>query len=351
MKTLKLFLSDLALVLTAVAVSVLVVMIGLWLAGYPAGRVVADWIAGAIGSRFDLLAAMKNACPLMLTGLAAGIAFRCGVFNIGGEGQSLLGAIASAAVATRLIPGAHLPCLAIPTALAAAALGGALWGMVAAALDRLRGVPIVLSTILLNIIAVQLLGAMVEGPLQEVARQNPQSDKLPEAFWLPMLSVPLHAGIVIAVTVALAAWIVQARTTFGFEIRAVGLNVTAARLAGMPVTALQFSVMAVSGAFAGLAGGVQVMGVEGHFLGASAPGYGYAGIAVALLGRLHPAGIVVAALFFGLLDQGATHVEISRYELPHEVADIVKGLMVLLILLGAAYVGRLRMMARAGAER
>ncbi len=348
MKSWRHFIADLGVIGAAIAAAIIVVMIGLWLAGYPALLIVAEWIRGAVGTRFDLAVAAKNACPLIFTGLAAGVAFRSGVFNIGAEGQSILGAIAAVTVATRLFPHAANSWLAIPTALLAAVLFGALWGLVPALMDRYRGVPIVLSTILLNFIALQLLSLLLEGPLKAAGTEVVQSDQLPAAYWLPgLISVGyLRIGILIALGAAAVAWVVQSRTSFGFELLVTGLNANVARLSGMPVAARQRGVMMLSGAFAGLAGAVQVMGIEGHFLGPTPVSYGYAGIAVALLGRLHPIGIVLAAFFFGLLDEGASNVEISRYALPHEVADIVKGLIVLIILVGTAYVARLRTTAK-----
>jgi simple sugar transport system permease protein len=343
MKLLRRFLTDLALVAAAVAVATLVLMLGLYTAGYPAHLVVGKWIDGAIGTRFDFLVALKNTTPLLLTGLAAGIAFRSGVFNIGAEGQSILGAIATAFIATRIFPQVGSGWVAIPLALGAAVLAGAGYAAIASLLDRYRAVPVVLSTILLNFIAIHLLSLLLEGPLKAAGTEIVQSDPVPAAYFLPILSQvgSLHAGILIAVAAAGALWIVQARTTFGFEIQAVGLNPVAARLAGMPVESRQIAVMLLSGGFAGMAGSLQILGVS-HYLGTDSPGYGYTGIAVALLGRLHPAGIALAALFFALLDQGATNVEISTYQLPREVADIVKGLVVVMLLIAAAYLAYLR---------
>ncbi|HUO07850.1 MAG TPA: ABC transporter permease [Phycisphaerae bacterium] len=340
--------ADLAITAAAILVAIALVMAGLYLAGYPAHLVVFEWTRGALGSRFDLAVAAKNACPLIFTGLAAAVAFRSGVFNIGAEGQSILGAIATAFVATRWLPAVGQSWVAIPAALVCAAIFGAVWAVVPSLLDRYRGVPIVLSTILLNFIALQLLSLLLEGPLKAKGTEVVQSDPLPLAYWLPgLVDVGyLRIGILIALGVAALVWLIQARTSFGFELLVTGLNPTVARLSGMPVAARQLGIMMISGAIAGLAGAIQVMGIEGHFLGPTPVSYGYAGIAVALLGRLHPVGVVLAAFFFGLLDQGASNVEISRYGLPHEVADIVKGLIVLIILVGTAYVARLRTTVR-----
>ena len=342
------------LVIGSVMAALLLVMAGLWLCGYPAGHVLVEWVRGAVGTRFDLGVAIKNSCPLILTGLAAGVAFRSGVFNIGAEGQSILGAIAGVAVANRLLPPTVWPLAGIVAALLAAMLCGALWGGIAGVLERWRRVPVVLSTILLNFVAIFILGILLEGSLRtrEIVgghvSEIVQSDPLPGAFWLPAWDwgIDMRAGFLLALALALASWVVQARTTFGFELRVTGLNSTAARLAGIPVASRQVAVMLMSGAFAGISGAVQVMGVEGHTLTPSPVGYGYAGIAVALLGRLHPAGIVAAALFFALLDQGAANVEISQYALRHEVADVVKGLIVMVILVGTAYATRIRTTAQ-----
>jgi len=342
----KQLLTQLALVLVSIAAAIVLIMLGLYACGYPAHRILTLWAGGAIATRFDIAVSLKIACPLMLTGLAAGIAFRCGVINIGAEGQSLIGALAAAAFATAVAP--SLPSsVAIPLALLAAILAGAAWAAIAALLDRYRGVPVVLSTILLNFIALQCVKIMLEGPtgpLKDPLTGVPQSRLLPAAYHLPLLPPAtgmssLHIGIFVALAAALIAWLIQSRTTFGFELRVTGLNPTAARLAGIPVAARQLSVMLLSGGLAGLAGAIQLLGIT-HILGISQPGIGYAGIAVALLGRLHPAGIILAALFFGMLDNGATNVEISRYGLPHDTADIVKGIIVLCILVGAAYISR-----------
>lgn len=351
MKTFRAFLVDLSLVMAAIGGAVVLLMAGLKLAGYAPVEIVWAWAKGGAGTATDVVVSLKHATPLILTGLAAGVAFRSGVFNIGAEGQAIIGAMVAVAVATRMMPAVEARWLGVPVALLAGAAGGAVWALLAAGLDRVRGVPIVLSTILLNFIALKLLGVMLEGPLKARGTQIVQSDVLARGYELPLVlsdPSPLHAGFAIAVGLAILSWVVQARTTFGFEILVTGLNPVAARLAGMPVAARQFAIMLLSGAFAGVAGIVQVMGVEGRSLGPTPVSYGYAGIAVALLGRLHPVGIVAAAVFFGMLDRGAANVEFDT-SLPHELADVVKGVMVLVILVGTAWVAR-RRSAPAGGE-
>jgi simple sugar transport system permease protein len=335
------------LAVLASALAIGLVLVGLAVCGYPPLAVAHEWMVGPLSTTYDIAACLKYACPLLLTGLAAGVAFRCGVLNIGAEGQALMGAAAATAVATKWMPQAE-PWIVIPLSLAAGIVAGAIWALIASLLDRLRGVPVVLSTILLNFIALYLLRALLLGPLQAAGTSGPQSEHIKTSFQLPILlaHTGLHAGILLALVLALGAWLVQSRTAFGFELLVTGMNPTAALLSGIPVPRRQSSVMLISGGFAGLAGAVQLLGVT-HALDDKFTGYGYAGIAVAMLGRLHPIGIAAAALFFGILDRGADAVESNPDLLiKHDVADIVKGVVVLAMLVGTAYLIRKRSTAK-----
>lgn len=327
-----------AAALVAVA-AVALVLLGLALAGWPAHIVLRDWITGALGDRWALASTLRESCPLLLTGLAVGIAFRSGVLNIGAEGQFIWGQLLAVAVATRIAPHAP-PLLTIPTAILAGTLAGSLWAGIAALLDRTRGVPVVLSTILLNFIALYALALLLLGPLRNPLTPGATSDMIPRQHWLPvfMNGTTFHAGVAAAFAIAAVAWLVQSRTTFGFELLVTGLNDRAARLAGMPVATRRAQTLLLSGAFAGLAGAFETLGVT-HGLSNAAPHYGYAGIAVAMLGRLHPAGIALAALFFAALDTGARSVE-KNLAIPHDIADVVKGAIVLAMLVGTVYLSR-----------
>jgi simple sugar transport system permease protein len=324
--------------LIAIVLSLALLTLGLALAGYPALAILKNWFLASLTNRFNLEVALKNSCPLLLTGLAAGVAFRAGVLNIGAEGQSILGAIAATALATRLFPQLAHGALAIPLALLAAIAAGALFAAIPALLALFRNVPVVLSTILLNFIALQFLGILLEGALKTRLTEAIQSDPLPAAYHLPLFpgSTTLHIGILIALSAAGLAWLLQSRTALGFELLVTGLNPTAARYAGIPTASRQTLVLLFSGAFAGLSGAIQTLGVGGHVLTSTPAAYGYTGIAVALLGRLHPVGIIIAALFFAILDQGAASLEISATFLPHETADILKGLITLALLATAS---------------
>ncbi|NNM88006.1 MAG: ABC transporter permease, partial [Phycisphaerae bacterium] len=333
----KVFLLWLSLALGAVALSLLLVLVILAFAGYPALGILHRWIIGAAGNRFNFAASVADACPLLLTGLAAGVAFRSGVLNIGAQGQFLLGALTSVALTTRfLVPGPSW--LVMVVAIAAASVAGGLWAVLASVLERYRGVPIVLSTILLNFVALYLVRAALHGPLQAADTSAPQSPQLKVIYWLPILirNTDFHLGIPLAFAVALAMALVLGRTNFGFELLITGLNPRVANLVGVPVARRQFAIMFLSGCCAGLGGAVQVLGVT-HFMLGNFGNYGYTGIAVALLGRLNPIGIAVAAVFFGMLDTGSRFVEESSLALPHQMANVVKGVIILAMLVATAW--------------
>jgi ABC-type uncharacterized transport system permease subunit len=268
--------------------------------GHAPGELLSILVDGSVGSTFALQGTMLKSVPLLLTGLSVALAFRAGVWNIGGEGQFLVGALGA-------FLGARYGMVA---ALAASLVAGALWASIASAMRLWRNAPEVLTTILLNFIAIHLLGYAVNGPLQEASGKYPQSDAVPAAAALPLLGDrELHAGVVIAVVVAIAAWFMLYRTAEGLRLRATGFNRSAARWAGVNVDAQLIRAMAISGAMAGLAGGIELLGVTHRLFERFAAGYGYAGIAVALLAQLHPLGTIASAFFFGALTTGAGELQ------------------------------------------
>jgi simple sugar transport system permease protein len=262
------------------------------------GEMLSILISGSVGSTFALEGTLLKSVPLLLTGLSVAIAFRAGVWNIGGEGQFLAGALGA-------FLGARYGMVA---ALAASLIAGALWASIASALRLWRNAPEVLTTILLNFIAIHLLGYAVNGPLQEVSGKYPQSDLV--SVSLPTIGgSELHAGIVIAVAAAIAAWFLLYRTAEGLRLRASGFNRSAAKWAGVNVNAQLVRAMAISGSMAGLAGGIELLGVTHRLFERFAAGYGYAGIAVALLAQLHPLGTIASAFFFGALTTGGGELQ------------------------------------------
>jgi simple sugar transport system permease protein len=294
--------------------------------GFPPLEALRALVSGSLGSSAAWTATLLKTGPLLLTGLSVALAFRCGVWNIGAEGQLLAGALAATAIATRVAPDAPavllLPLVALGGAAAAAALG-ALAGLLRAT----RGVSEVISTILLNFIAIQAVAWAVQGPLQEASGGYPQSDALPAAARLPALG-RLHAGVWIAFAAALAvAWLLF-RTPLGFRLRAVGLSPLAARFAGISPERHGIAVFAIAGALAGAAGAFEVAGVTGRLYQGLSPGYGYTAIAVALLARLHPLAVVPSALFFGALEAGAGAMQ-REAGIPSVATQVVQGVVIL----------------------
>jgi len=278
---------------------------------------------GSIGSPFALEGTALKTVPLLLTGLGVAIAFRAGVWNIGGEGQFIVGAIA-ALLASRF---------GVIASLLASMIAGAAWASLATAMRLLRNAPEVLTTILLNFTAIHLLGWCVNGPLREKSAQYPQTDVAAAA--LPSLG-GVHYGAVIAVMVSVAAWWLIHRTREGLRLRATGLNPSAAAWAGIDVNAQLARAMTMSGAVGGLAGGIELLGVTHRLFERFASGYGYSGIAVALLAGLHPLAVIVSALFFGALVTGAGELQRTA-NISSAVATFSQA-VVILVLIGVEHV-------------
>lgn len=274
----------------------------------PATAVVA-LVVGSVGSTANLTATLLKATPLLLTGVAVMLAFRSGIFNIGAEGQFLVGALAATIVGTAAGPEIGRSW----AVLAAGAAAGAVWATIAAGFRIGRGVNEVITTILLNFVALYLVSYAVDGPLQEAAREYPQSDPLRTGALLlrPIAGSRLHSGVAIALVASVAVGALLSRTALGLRLRASGLSAPAARLAGFPVTRDLTLAFALSGALAGLAGAIEVAGVTGRLYERLSPGYGYTAIAIALLGGLRTPGVVAAALFFAALGSGASAMERS----------------------------------------
>jgi ABC-type uncharacterized transport system permease subunit len=266
-------------------------------------------LSGAFGSCDSVSEVAVKACPLLLAGLAIAVAFQSGVWNIGVEGQLLMGALAVAAIGTRL--GSLPASIGLSATLVAAAALGALWASIAAHLRVRRDVSEVISTIMLNFIAAGLVSYLVQGPLMEAAGRYPQTDALPQALWMPRLlpSLRVHWGLVIALVGAACVHCLLFRTVAGYEMRAAGLNPHAARLAGIDVDQRLMLALLLSGALAGLAGGIEVSAITRRLYERFSPGWGFTAIAVGLLGRLSPTGVVVAAIFFGALDAGSNAMQ------------------------------------------
>lgn len=289
--------------------------------------------------------ALVRATPLIITGLAVAFAFRGGIFNIGAEGQLIVGAIASTAVTLQLQ--ALLGSLTVVVAIVAGAVAGALWAGIAAELKRRFHVLEIISTIMLNFIAIHLLSFLVRGPLQEPTRIYPQTETFLSTARLPRL-IPgsrLHVGFAIAIVIAiLLSWFFR-RTAAGFRVRVVGASPSAARSAGsINVEKTSFSVFLISGALAGIAGSIEVSGVTFALYENLSPGYGYTAIAVALIAGLNPLWVVVSGIFFGVLETSAIALQ-REFAVPSALASVVESLLILTVLAFTALKGRQLMRA------
>jgi simple sugar transport system permease protein len=313
----------------AAALALALASLALALLGYPPLPALRALALGAFGSSAAWTATLLKAAPLLLTGLAVALSFRCGVWNIGAEGQLYGGALLATALATRLAPADAGGWLA-PLVLLAGAVGGGLFGAVAGWLRAARGVSEVISTILLNFVAIQLVAWAIQGPLQEGARAYPQSDPLPSGALLPGIG-RLHLGLPLALVLAFAIHALLANTALGFRLRAVGLSAVAARFAGLSPERLGTLALTLAGALAGLAGAGEIAGITGRLYDGLSPGTGYTAIAVALLARLEPLAVVPSAIFFGALASGAGAMQRDA-GVPSVATQLVQGLVILLSL-------------------
>ena len=322
------------LVRTSLLVAAALCVIPLLLAalGYDTvAPLIALW-SGSFGSWYALTSGtLVRATPLIFTGLSVAVAFRAGVFNIGAEGQLLVGAAAAAAIGVTF--GASLHAAVLPIELACGALGGAAWAGIAAVLRARFRVLEVISTIMLNFVAVYSAGYLVRGPLQEPLHVYPQSPSLVNAARLPriMPDSRLHVGLLIALVVAGTLWWWLRSTAGGFRLRAAGANPDAARVAGqIDVEGTTLRAFLVSGALAGLAGAIELTGVTFALYENISPGYGYTGIAVALLARLHPLGVIASAVLFGALESGGSAMQRDA-AVPATVVSVAEAVIILLL--------------------
>ncbi len=314
----------------------------------------ASLVHGAVGTRFGITQTLVKATPLLLVGLGICIAFRANVINIGGEGQIIAGALMATwfPLFFHTWPG----WLLIPATMIAGFASGSFWGFIPGILKARLNVNEILSTIMLNAIALQLMNLLLQGPLMDpagVAARTflAQSAQLPQQVWLPRL-VPrtlLHAGAIVAVVLAAVVYVFLWRTTIGYDIRAVGLNPDAARYAGINVPTFQALSLTLAGGFAGLAGVVEVIGVQHRLLEGLTSGYGFTGIVAALLGSLHPIGLVPASVLFGGLLVGADTMQ-RAVQVPSSLVDAILGLVVLFVSGSALWSRRWSSRRRAGEQ-
>lgn len=332
--------SVLKLPLVAILVGFVVGAFCIMLAGSNPLTAYAALLKGSLASLPSFGETLYKVTPILLTGLAAAIGFRCGLFNIGGEGQYVVAAIATVGVAWSFQGLPHF--ILVPILLITGALAGGVWGGIAGILKAKRGINEVITTIMLNWTALYLSNYLVRTLL------NPSRllDKLPsghtvavpEAARLMKLKVIIpafgyssaHTGIFIAIGVAVLMWFILFKTTLGYEIRAVGFNPTASEYGGISSAKNTFLAMFISGGLAGLAGAIQIMGLV-YMVNQSPelPGYGFTGLCVALVGLSHPLGCIPAALLFGILDNGSRQMQLAG--IPKEINAIISAVILVFV--------------------
>jgi general nucleoside transport system permease protein len=286
---------------------------------------------GAFGGTRQVTETLLQACPIMIIGLGMSAAFRARVWNIGAEGQYYMGALLGGLVALYLPP--YLPRLIlIPLMMVCGMLGGALWGLIPAFIKIKRGISEIISTLMLNYIAILFMQYIVRGPLHEVDGFLPQSEQFAAVTRLPLLfGSRIHLGVVIGFLLAPMVFALLWSTPLGFRLRAVGSRASVARYAGVRVERIIVFAMMFSGSLAGLAGIIQVASYFTRLKGGISVGYGFSGILVALLGRMNPFGVVLASVFFAALTIGAQAMHVVN-KLPVDLANAIQAIIVLSVL-------------------
>jgi general nucleoside transport system permease protein len=324
-------LSSIAKPFAAIAIAAALISIVIAALGANPFNVFAALGEGAFGNWNACVDTIVKSTPLIFTGLAVSIAFSGALWNIGADGQLTMGAIAAGAIGTHLGDLPH--SIAVAIVLVAGALGGAAWSGIAGWLRARRDVNEVISTIMLNFVAVQMLSWMVHGPLMEPSHAYPTSAPIATAAQLEFYFAPsrLNLGMLIAVALAVGCYALLFNTSAGFQLRAMGRNRRAATFFGIRIPALTVWVMAFSGALAGLGGAVQVSAISHRLYEKLSPGWGFEAIAVALVARLNPIAIVPAAILFGALDNGSQAMQRTQGISP-ELVQVIQGLVILIIL-------------------
>ena len=290
-------------------------------------------LVGAFGDLNKLGQTLNKATPLIFTGLCACFAYRCGVFNLGGEGQFLMGSIVCCVIATK-VPFTGLP--AILLCLVAGAVAGGLWALIPGLLKIFRGQNEMIISIMLNYVATLFMGVIYTAWMRDGS--VPQTEAVPKETQLTRLfGLRFTAAFIIAVVVGLLIYYFLFHTSKGFQLRAVGLNMTAAQFNGFAVKRYILVSFVVSGVIAGLGGSAELLGTQYRLINGFAAGYGFDGVAMALIGQLHPIATVVVAIFFAALRVGSTTMQAAT-GVPTSVSDIIQAMVIVFAVAGMAMV-------------
>lgn len=328
--------------LAAVAIALGTVAVVLALIGADVGHVFASMLSAAFGDLGAVGTTIIKAMPRLLAALGIAIAIRANLWNIGAEGQIY---VAGAAATAIVLAFPELPWPLVPVvALLAGALSGALWGAIPGVLRAKRGISEVITSLMLVYVGIQLTRYLLEVPWAVPGATFPATEPFGAYARLPIIipGTTINLGVVIAAVAVGAAWFIVERTRFGLDLRAVGGNERAAGVLGVKVSSVIIKTMAVSGAFAGLAGAIEILGIRGRLIEGFSPSFGFQAIAVALLGRLHPVGMVGAALLFGALDAGGAGLATSARGVSSAIVMVAAGLSVLYVLFGQGFAEKRR---------
>jgi general nucleoside transport system permease protein len=278
-----------------------------------------------------LIEVFVKATPLLLTGIAVTFAFSGGYWNIGVEGQLYMGATAATAIGLQMH---NVPAwIALPLIIVGGILAGMAWATLPALMKVRLKIDEVVTTLLLNYVAIFFVSALLNGPWRDPISQWPQSPEIAASAIFPRL-IPrsrLHLGFILALLVILGVWYILGRTSFGLKMKAVGFNIEAARFSGINVEHTLLVVALISGGIAGLAGASEIAGIHFHLIDSISPGYGYTGIIIATLGALNPIGVSLAAVFIGLIDTGAQTVS-RALGVPIYLGDVLQATLLLVTL-------------------
>jgi simple sugar transport system permease protein len=329
-------------IVLSVLVGSLVIILSQWLVAGElepglAFEAYAALISGSVGNFNSIVNTLVAATPLLLGGLSVGLAFKAGLFNIGAQGQFLIGALLAVIVGVWLRESS--PIVAIPLSVIAGMVGGAVWGFIPGLLKATSGAHEVVTTIMLNFVAIATLAAMVSGPLDVPGSPSPITLNVGNASLPVILGRNGHAGLLFGPVMAvLYGWLLY-RTTLGFEIRTAGANPEAARYAGMSPKRLIVLTMSLAGMLAGMAGAAELLGTTKHMTASYGTTVGFDAIAVALLGRTSPVGIILAALLFGAMRSGAAAMQIQA-GVPAELVGVLQA-TILFFLVASPVIQRL----------
>lgn len=289
-------------------------------------------LKGAFGTSANIGETVMKAVPLIFTGLAATFAYRCGVFNLGAEGQFVMGAVVSIWISTTFTGILGVPQLVI--SLIGGAIAGGMWAMIPGILKITRGLNEMIVSIMLNYIAILFMGFLYSGPLREGS--VPQTAAVTTRL-SRIGDSKIHIGIIIALLIAIFVYYFLFHTSGGFKLRAVGLNATASEYNGFPVKKLMLMSFVISGLIAGIGGSVELHGTQYRLMAGFGDGYGFDGVSIALIGQLNPIGTVLVAYLFAVLRKGATTMQVGT-GMPTSVIDIIQALVIVFAVAGSAFI-------------